>query len=156
MREGGLFPNLRLAGLTVPDARIADFRGRLLILNVWATWCPPCRRELPGLVALQRSLPRDRLIVVTLSVDDDPELAREYLRQREIGLPAYIDRGRDIARRLLGIRVFPDTFLISPEGVLLRRIAGGLDWRRKAVVEALRRAVEEGDVRGIRALGDAA
>ncbi len=140
----------------MPDARIADFRGRLLVLNVWATWCPPCRRELPGLVALQDRLSQDHLLVVTLSVDDDRELAREYLRQRELTLPAYIDQGQDIAQRLLGVRVFPDTFVISPEGVLLKRIAGEVDWRREAIVEALRRAAEEGDTSGLEALGDAA
>ncbi len=150
-----MFPDLRLPGLTVPDVRLGALRGRLVVLNVWATWCPPCRRELPALVRLQRSIPEDRLRVVLLSVDDDPDLAIEYLRQRRIDLPAYIDRDRDIVGRLLGVRVYPDTFVISPEGVLWRRIAGETDWDHPAIVEALRRAAIDDDPTALKRLDDA-
>lgn len=149
LREGALFPNLRLTGLTVPDIRLGDLRGRFVVLNVWATWCPACRRELPSLVRLQRGIATEHLTVLTLSVDDDAELAQEYLRQRDIDLPAYIDRGQDIAHRLLGIRVFPDTFIIGPDGRLLRRIVGEMDWDRPDVVARLRRAAVAGDEQAI-------
>lgn len=139
--EGRFFPPLVVQALYGEERKaIADYRGKLVILNVWATWCPPCRRELPSLQRLQERLDPTRYVVLGLSVDDDADFAREYLLERGIGFESFIDAGGRDARRLLGIRAYPDTFIISPEGVLLRSIAGERDWDAPTLVQALEAA----------------
>ncbi len=145
LREGSQFPNLTLTGLSQSDRRLDSYRGQLLIVNVWATWCSACRRELPSLQRLQGLLADEGMEVILLSVDKDPVLAREYLRQRDLDLPSFIDSQQDIANRLLGIRIYPDTFIISAQGVLLRRVVGEQVWDAAAVVEALRQLARDGD-----------
>lgn len=143
--EGRYFPPLVLHGFDgEPATSIADYRGRLVVLNVWATWCPPCRKELPSLERLQAQLGDETFAVVGLSVDNDADIAQEYLLERGITFPNFLDlQGRD-AKRLLGIRIYPDTFIISPDGVLLRSLVGERDWDDPAVAGALR-AAREGD-----------
>jgi thiol-disulfide isomerase/thioredoxin len=150
--EGRFFPPLVLQSLYGEERKaIADYRGKLVILNVWATWCPPCRRELPGLQRLQDSLDSEHYVVLGLSVDDDADFAREYLLERGIGFENFIDAGGRDARRLLGIRAYPDTFVISPDGVLLRSITGERDWDASGVVQALEAAFS-GDVTALTGL----
>lgn len=150
--EGRFFPPLVLQSLYGEEQKpIADYRGRLVILNVWATWCPPCRRELPGLQRLQERLDPERFLVLGLSVDDDADFAREYLLERGISFENFIDVGGREARRLLGIRAYPDTFVISPEGVLLRSITGERDWDSPGVVRALEAALA-GDANALASL----
>jgi len=78
--------------------------------------------------------------VVLMSVDDDPDIVREYLRHKSIGLSSYIDPAQDNADRILGIRRYPDSFVISPEGGLIRRFAGETDWARPELVAAMKLA----------------
>jgi len=151
LSEGQLFPALRLTGLDRSNVDIDDFRGRWVVLNVWATWCGPCREELAGLQQLGQVFADDELVVLGLNVDDDPHIAREFLRDQAISFANYSDPEMFIARQLLGIRVFPDTFVIAPDGTLLRSITGERDWISSAVVNALRKAVDgqSGDLQSL-------
>lgn len=146
--EGRFFPSFLLRDLHATEAEpvpLGAFRGRLVVLNVWATWCPPCRRELPSLERLQDRLDSSRFAVLGLSVDEDADFAREYLLERGITFRNFIDLGGRDAQRLLGIRAYPMTFVISPEGVLLRSVAGERAWDSVEVVDALD-AAREGDL----------
>lgn len=137
--EGRRFPALTLTGFDGSAEPLERYRGRLLILNVWATWCAPCRQEMPALERLHRRLDPARFAVVGLSVDADGDIAQEFLLKLGITFPSYLDADGALARRVLEIRVYPDTFIISPEGVLLRRIVGERDWDRPelpAILEA--------------------
>ncbi|MDX9740367.1 MAG: TlpA disulfide reductase family protein [Gammaproteobacteria bacterium] len=150
--EGRFFPPLVVQSLYGSERKaIVDYRGRMVILNVWATWCPPCRRELPSLQRLQDRLDPSQYVVLGLSVDDDADFAREYLLERGIHFENFIDAGGRDARRLLGIRAYPDTFVISPDGVLLRSIAGERDWDAPTLVQALEAAFA-GDAGALRSL----
>ena len=124
LKEGTPFPPVvfeTLDGLPVP---LAGYRGKVVVLNVWATWCRSCRKELPSLDGLRKQLDHRRFAVIGLSVDDDPHRVREYLIERSVKLTSYIDRDMNIARQSLGITVYPDTFVIDPGGVLVRRFVG--------------------------------
>jgi len=141
LSEGQLFPPLRLTGLDRPDVDIDDLRGRWLVLNVWATWCGPCREELAGLQQLDQLFDEHELRVLGLNVDDDPHIAREFLYDQAISFANYSDPNMFIARDLLGIRAFPDTFVIAPDGTLWRSITGERDWTSSSVIDVLRQAI---------------
>lgn len=142
LREGGLFPPLVLKGFDGNEVALDSFRGRVVVLNVWATWCAPCRRELPSLERLNHLIDPQRFVVAGLSVDSDILQAQEYLIDKGITFASYIDPDGKIATDILGIRIYPDTLLISRQGILLRAIAGERVWDNPAVIKALNEAYE--------------
>ncbi len=149
--EGRLFPHLLLHEFDGGVHAIEDYRGMLVVLNVWATWCPPCRKELPSLERLHARLDPERYVVIGLSIDDDADIAQEFLLDRGVTFRNYHDMGGAAAGNVLGIRVYPDTFVISPEGVLLRKFVGERTWDDPALVEALE-AARRGDPEALREL----
>lgn len=137
---GDLFPAVVLPGLDREDLAITQLRGKLVVLNVWATWCRPCRNELPSLQRLGEKLDPERFAILGLSVDGDKHLPREYLIDRKIKLVSYIDLQMTITRETLGVQVYPDTYLIGPDGRLLMNIEGEREWDSPAVIAALEAA----------------
>lgn len=146
--EGRFFPAFELRDFAGGSRQISDYRGKVVILNVWATWCPPCRKELPSLQRLQTALGTEHYAVLGLSVDADADIAQEYLLERGIRFENFLDIDGVEVRRVLGVRAYPDTFIISPDGVLLRGIVGDRVWDDPAVVRAIE-AVRTGDVAGL-------
>ncbi len=141
LTEGGAFPPLLLPHFDGGHTAFNAYRGKLVILNIWATWCAPCRAELPSLDRLAARLDPARFAVIGLSVDSEKDIAREFLRERDIHFRNYIDLDQQISRDILGVRVYPDTFLIGPQGKLLRRIVGERDWGEAPVAALLERAL---------------
>ena len=137
--EGGAFPPLLLPRFDGGQASLGEYRGKLVILNIWATWCPPCRAELPSLDRLAARLDPRRFAVLGLSVDSEKDIALEFLRAQGIRFPNFIDADQRISRDILGIQVYPDTFLIDPQGRLLRRIVGERSWDDERFIELLER-----------------
>jgi len=80
--------------------------------------------------------------VIALSADSDRALASEYLRERRVSLPSFIDSDGRVVKEILGVRVFPDTFVISPQGVVLRRLVGEQKWDTPAMIAALQAAAD--------------
>jgi thiol-disulfide isomerase/thioredoxin len=108
---------------------ISDFRGRTVLLNVWATWCPPCREEMPSLDRLQKSLGGPAFEVVALSIDAGgaPVVERFYKEMGIASLAIYVDPGMRAAS-LLATPGVPTTLLIDREGRELGRHAGPAQW----------------------------
>lgn len=145
--EGQAFPRFML-DFVASGAPAAGAQGKLLVLNVWASWCGPCRREMPGLERLSRMLDGERFVVVGMSTDSDALLASEFLLQYGISFANVLDQGGAMAKRL-GLRVYPETFVIAPDGTLLRRMTGLHEWDSGAMVgmlEQLERARQPGAV----------
>jgi thiol-disulfide isomerase/thioredoxin len=103
--------------------------GKLLLLHFWATWCPPCVEELPGLLAYSREIAADGGIeLLAVSVDDDWKIVDEWLQARGAGdLPVALDRKKATATRM-GTRKFPETWVLSPAGDVLGHVMGPMDW----------------------------
>jgi thiol-disulfide isomerase/thioredoxin len=102
-------------------------QGKFVILNVWATWCLPCRQEMPSLERLSRSLDPKRYAVIGLSIDDDALLALEFLESGGVTFSNFFDQGGMLSKPF-GVNVYPETFLIAPDGTLARRLTGARDW----------------------------
>jgi thiol-disulfide isomerase/thioredoxin len=106
-----------------------DFRGRYVLVNLWATWCGPCINELPSLVRLQAALPRDRITVLPIDLEKhDAQKVVEFLARTKIeGLPIYIDR-EFAAMRGFAANELPLTILIDAQGREVARAAGEQKW----------------------------
>lgn len=135
------FPELALTGLDGAQASTQAYRGKLLVLNVWASWCPPCRKEMPGLERLSKTVDGGRIAVVGMSIDGDAKMAREFLTQNGITFRNFIDPDKKIADAL-GVRAYPETFLIAPDGKLVRKIMGEQDWSSPAMFQVLEDAYQ--------------
>ena len=136
-RPGEPFPKLDLPALDGPPLQLGDFRGRVLVLNVWATWCAPCREEMPSLQRLSERFPPERLAVVGMTVDEDTNLAREFLIKYGIRFPVVSDPAGAVAEGLLGVVGYPDTFIVTPDGTLAERVTGGREWDGAEMVSLL-------------------
>jgi thiol-disulfide isomerase/thioredoxin len=150
---GSKLPFARAAGakpmpeLTFEDANgrahtLADFRGRFVLLNIWATWCAPCREEMPALDRLQSQMASDRFQVVAVSVDQQGlPVARKFYAETGIkALPLYIDRTARAAFTLDAAGL-PATLLVDPQGREVGRHLGAVKWDSAEVMEHLRRRV---------------
>lgn len=125
---------------------LSDFRGQVVVLNLWATWCPPCRKEMPTLDALQRRLGGDDFQVIALSVDQGGASAvREFYD--EIGiehLSLYIDSSMRAMSRL-AVRGLPTTLVLDRQGREVARLVGETDWAAPAMIDYLRELIERGN-----------
>jgi cytochrome c biogenesis protein CcmG/thiol:disulfide interchange protein DsbE len=124
---------------TVQDAdrkvSLHDFRGRTVVLNFWATWCPPCVEEMPSLVKMQSNL-KDRVVVLAVSVDEDERSYRTFLKKNNVNLVTVRDPQQK-SNELYGTFKFPETYIVDRNGVVQRKFIGPVDWTRPDVVEYL-------------------
>lgn len=107
--------------------RLADLRGRAVLMNFWASWCEPCRSEMPTLQMLADLYGPDQLAVVALNFKEAPATVARFVQRTGLRLPVLLDRDGAIARAC-GVKVFPSTLLIAPDGRARQRLRGELDW----------------------------
>lgn len=140
--EGRLFPPIKLDQSSDNILSARGFQGKMLVLNVWATWCPPCRQEMPSLERLSRTLDPNRFAVIGMSTDRDEHLASEFLLQNGVTFANFFDKNGQVAREL-GLKVYPETFLIAPDGKLVRRVPGMREWDSAEIVAEMEAAYQQ-------------
>ena len=107
------------------DVRLADFRGKPIILNFWATWCGPCKAEIPALVALADQYKAQGLTVLGVSVDDAPEDLRRFAGDYKMNYPVLVGLGHDKFQEIYdAMVVVPVTWFIRPDGSIHRKHQG--------------------------------
>ncbi len=125
---------------TVTDAdrtvSLKDLRGKVVVLNFWATWCPPCVEEMPSLVQMQRQLKDRGITVLAVSVDDDARLYHSFLEKNKVDLLTVRDP-RQQSNELYGTFKFPESYIIDRQGMLRRKFIGAVDWTKPDVVDYL-------------------
>ena len=120
-------PPLQLADLSGKVWRLADLRGRAVLLNFWASWCEPCRAEMPALQQLADIYGPDKLVVLAINFKEPAAKIAQYARATGLTLPALPDPAGEAARQW-GANVFPTTILIGADGQPRQRIRGEVDW----------------------------
>jgi peroxiredoxin len=115
---------------TMPDldgkeVRLSSYKGKVILLNFWATWCGPCKAEIPGFVELQDQYGKDGLVVVGYSVDDDAPKAQAFADQFKINYPVLLGLGREDVQDAYGpIWGIPASFIISRDGRVCQKHLG--------------------------------
>lgn len=132
-------PQVAVTGPGGKLKNLKDFKGRYVLINLWAPWCGPCVKELPSLAALQRALPADRFVVMPVDVGREGQAdAQDFLKAHSAGtLTTYIDSNAALLRAFGGYGL-PMTVLIDPEGNEIARAEGAPDWAKPESVEYLR------------------
>ena len=113
---------------------LAKLRGRVVVLNLWASWCAPCVEELPSLLALQQQMPK--LAIVAVSADQDPEVYRHFLVEHHVDLLTVRDEEQRV-NALYGTVQIPETYIIDRQGVLRRKFIGAQNWTSPEITSYL-------------------
>lgn len=125
---------------TVTDADrtvdLKDLKGKVVVLNFWATWCPPCVEEMPSLVKMQKELKDRGVTVLAVSMDDDARQYHTFLEKNKVDLLTVRDP-RQKSNELYGTFKFPETYIIDRQGVLRRKFIGAVDWTQPDILEYL-------------------
>jgi cytochrome c biogenesis protein CcmG/thiol:disulfide interchange protein DsbE len=114
-------------------AHLSDFRNKVVVLNFWASWCPPCVEETPGLIALQQRIAPRNGVVLGVSIDEDPQAYEKFLREHQINFPTLRDPSKKIPADY-GTAMWPETYIIDRNGVIVRKIIGPQDWNSPDMV----------------------
>ena len=125
--RGRTVPELDLPGFDGPAWRLADARGQVVLLNFWASWCEPCRAEMPSLELLAERHEKDGLAVVAVNFRETDASIRRYLAQWPITLTIVRD-AEGAAARAWGVRIFPTTVVIGRDGRPAFTVTGEVDW----------------------------
>lgn len=137
---GQAFPQLSLRNLENQPLNFSVRPNSITVVNVWATWCPPCRHEMPSLQHLADILAQkdsNRFQVVGISVDTDPVLMREYLIDKKIHFANYRDVDMYSANQVLGIRVYPSTYIVGSDGKIIDIIEAWRYWDKPDMIDRL-------------------
>jgi peroxiredoxin len=133
-------------GTTAPDFTVNDgqktvqlsqYRGKPVLLNFWATWCPPCVQEVPALVALQQQM-GDRVTVLAVSMDEDADAYKAFTAKRMPGVLTVRDPDHK-SSALYGTFAYPESFLIDKDGKIQRRFIGAVEWNSPEMIEYFRK-----------------
>ena len=140
---GGATPGLALNDVNGAAHDLAQYRGQVVLINFWATWCEPCREEMPSIQRLRERLAGKGFAVLMVNVDEPESRVRHFLTETRLNLPVLIDRNKN-ATRAWGVRVMPSSFIVGPDGRIRYRVVGEIDWNSDNVVEAVSRLMARG------------
>lgn len=114
---------------------LRDLHGQVVVLNFWATWCPPCVEEMPALGAMQQKM-GDKVKVVAISLDADPRAYEDFLREHKIDFFTIRDPKQE-SNAIYGTFKFPETYIIDRNGILRRKFIGPVDWTAPDILDYL-------------------
>lgn len=142
----GAAPDFLLRDATGNELKLSDLRGRPVILHFWATWCASCRKELPSLETLAKTLNNDEVTFLLVSIDEkeSEEQVKDYLHKLSVGLPLYMARNGIITDRYWTWGV-PETYLINPHGQLVGRAIGTRDWQSHEIQAFIKQFADHPD-----------
>ncbi len=130
-------PKVRTIGMPAPDFvlkdnkgqtwRLADLKGKVVFVNFWATWCPPCRAEMPSMQKLNQSLPADRFQMLTILSNDKPEMGEKFVKLIDFTAPVLLDP-ENKAYKAYGLTGVPETYIVDKHGILREAIIGPMHW----------------------------
>ena len=137
IRVGDTAPEFTITTSNNLTVSRSSFGGRVLILNFWATWCPPCFEEIPALERLSRQLRYSGVVVVGISVDKNEQKYRNFVRRFNLTFSTAQDPAGRVSA-LYGTYKYPETYVINSKGKVVQKIIGQIDWTDESVINFLR------------------
>lgn len=119
-------PAFTLLNLNNKEVSLADYRGQKVFLNFWATWCPPCREEMPDLQKLHEEYD-DEIAVLTVNIGESKPTAVNFMMENKLNLPVLLDQDKSTAQDFL-VRAIPTTYILDEKGVIIEKTFGGLSY----------------------------
>jgi peroxiredoxin len=140
-RVGERAPDFELSVLGGNTVKLSDYRGRVVFLNIWASWCPPCREEMPAMEALHNRLKDRPFKMLTVSIDQKgKEVVGDFTARMGLTLPVLLDP-KGITYKLYGLTGVPETFILDKNGVVIQKIIGPENWMNAQWLEYFDRII---------------
>ena len=134
--KGGETPALELSDADGKRHRLSDYRGKVVLVNFWATWCAPCREEMPSMEALRGSLEKRPFVVLAVNVGEGARVARGFADKLSLQFPVLLDRDTKTTKAW-GARILPASFVVGPDGAIRYSYLGAIDWNAAEVRTAI-------------------
>ena len=144
--------NVTKVGKTAPDFSLVDrqgktwtlseLKGQVVFINFWATWCPPCRDEMPSMQKLYDMMPKDTFKMLAILNNDDPALADSFAAKLDLTMPILDDQANTVGPRY-GLTGMPETFIVNKKGILVRKFIGPARWDDRRYIEMLQMFIEQ-------------
>ena len=141
-KTGLTAPNFTFPGLDGKMVSLADFKGKVVFVNIWATWCPPCREEMPSMEKLYQELKSENFEILAVSIDAlGIKVVAPFMKEYKLSFPALLDPEGTI-QNLYGTTGVPESFIINKEGIIEEIIIGPMDWSTPDVVRFFRNLIQ--------------
>ena len=133
---GGPTPPLALQDLDGRPHALGDYRGKVVLINFWATWCEPCRAEMPSINKLRAALAGQPFAVLAVNLGETEPRIRRFMEQVRLDFPVLLDRDSAVTKAWRA-RVLPASFLVGPDGRIRYAVIGEYDWTQDAARQAI-------------------
>lgn len=134
---GELAPDFTLKNLSGEEVSLSDYRGKIVMINFWASWCPPCRAEMPDMQKL--STENDDLVVLAVDVEEDIKVVKEFIEKGGYDFEVVLDSKGDIYKTYLGNGI-PNSYFVDKEGILLGKVRGAINFAQmNEILENIRK-----------------
>ncbi len=120
-------PDFALKDLQGNTVRLSDLRGKVVFLNFWASWCPPCRAEMPAMERLYEAMGGKDFAMLAVNVEDDLKAVKNFVADHSHAFPVLLDPKAEV-QDLYRVYRFPETFLIDKQGTIIQHYVGARDW----------------------------
>lgn len=145
-KERPMAPDFELSDLKGNTVSLSALRGKVVLVNFWATWCPPCREEIPSMDRLYQLLHSEGVELLAINVEPDgSQTVPKFMQRVPFGFPVLFDVDGTV-RGKFGVSKYPETFIIDAEGVVRERVIGSLDWNSLQMITYLRSLLKAGMV----------
>ena len=147
-RTPAIAPDFALPDLSGQAVRLSAYRGRVVLVNLWATWCPPCRDEMPSMERLHQQLKDKGFVLLAVAEDDGgARVVKPFIEEMKVTFSVLVDPDGEVGRKY-GVWGYPESFLVDREGRIVERVIGPRDWAsavQVARIEALLAAAPAGN-----------
>lgn len=133
---GGYLREAKLQGLFGKTKKFSDYKGKPLIINVWASWCGPCRAEMGSLQRLARRYNGKQFNIIGISTDDDGKAAAAFIRESKVTFDNFLD-SNVFLENMLGANTIPLTILVDAQGRVLEKARGAYEWDSPEIVDSI-------------------
>jgi peroxiredoxin len=139
---GMMAPDFTLADRTGKIWTLSELRGQVVFVNFWATWCPPCREEMPSMQRLYSALPKDKFKMLAVLSNDDPVRADAFVAQLGITIPVLHDQDKKVGPKY-GLTGLPETFIVDKQGVLREKFIGPAQWDSPRFIQLMMKYISQ-------------
>jgi peroxiredoxin len=133
IKTGSPAPNFTFPDLTGKKVSLSDYRGRVVFLNIWATWCPPCVDEMPSMEKLYKKFKGDQFEIMAVSIDGEGrKVVAPFMERLNLTFPALLDKKGKI-KNIYGVTGIPESFIINKKGIIVKKVLGPIDWAKPVI-----------------------
>ncbi len=141
--RGGATPSLALRDLQGKEHKLADYRGKVVVLNFWATWCDPCREEMPSMQRLQDKLAGKPFAILAVDYGEGAPRINEFLKKVPVRFTVLLDRDTSTATAWK-VEVLPTTLVLDPQQRIRYSVTGDLEWDSQSVEDTIKKLLSPG------------